>query len=135
MAELARVVRPGGCIVVGALNPRSPWGIAHHADFGAPPWNRAHFFTCAELRALGVPHGRAHLNAALYAPSAFPLLERIGPLLERFGRAVPMWGAFQVLVVERSPTDERRASLSARLCIGGAGVRAARCRDTGRKPR
>jgi SAM-dependent methyltransferase len=104
MAELARVVRPGGRIVVGALNPRSPWGVTHHAEFGSPPWNAARFFTRDELRALGAPHGRVHLNAVLYAPNSFPLLGLIGPLLEQIGRAVPMWGAFQVLVVERRPT-------------------------------
>jgi SAM-dependent methyltransferase len=104
MAELARVVRPGGRIVVGALNPCSPWGIAHHAEFGSPPWNAAHFFTRTELRALGAPHGRVHLDAALYAPRSFPLLGLIGPLVEQFGRAVPIWGAFQVLVVERAAT-------------------------------
>ncbi|MHB2029683.1 MAG: class I SAM-dependent methyltransferase, partial [Acidimicrobiales bacterium] len=26
-AELARVTRPGGRIIVGSLNPRSPWGL------------------------------------------------------------------------------------------------------------
>jgi ubiquinone/menaquinone biosynthesis C-methylase UbiE len=104
MAELARVVRPGGRIVVGALNQRSPWGVAHHADFGSPPWNAAHFFTRAELRALGTPHGRAHVDAALYAPRVFPLLGLVGSLVEQFGRVVPFWGAFQILVVETDAT-------------------------------
>lgn len=99
MAEMARVVRPGGRIVVGALNPRSAWGVAHRHELTGPPWNAARFLTRAELRALGRGYGRVELRSALYAPGGVPFLGALGPVLEGLGHAVPAWGAFQVLVV------------------------------------
>ena len=43
-AELSRVTRPGGRIVVGALNPRSPWGLRNWRQLRRSPWSGAHFF-------------------------------------------------------------------------------------------
>lgn len=100
MAELARIVRPGGCILIGALNPRSAWGLAHRHDFTARPWNAARFLTRHELYDLAAPYGNATLRSVLYAPGALPLLEFSGPVFERFGRAMPGIGAFRILIVE-----------------------------------
>lgn len=101
VAELARVTRDGGRIVIGALNPHSPWGLANQRRLRAGVWCHARFLGRRELRALGTPHGRTTLHGALYAPGALPCLSRIGPLLETAGRAAPGWGAFQVLAIER----------------------------------
>ncbi len=102
VAELARVTRPGGRLVVGALNIRSRWGLAHRHEFTEPPWNAARFLTRHELRDLGAPYGVARVAGALHAPGPFPGLRIVGPVLELFGRAVPAFGAFQILVVHRS---------------------------------
>ena len=100
-AELARVTRPGGRFIVGALNPASAWGLAHRRRFRRPPWTRARFLTRAALLRLGQRFGSAALSAHLYAPGAFPGLAVAGPVLEAAGRVVPRLGAFQVLVVQR----------------------------------
>jgi ubiquinone/menaquinone biosynthesis C-methylase UbiE len=97
VAEMARVTRPGGRLVVGALNPSSPWGLAHRRRLRGQPWTRARFISRDELRHLAAPYGRATLRAALFAPGAVPGLGLVGPLLEITGRAFPGWGAFQVL--------------------------------------
>lgn len=102
MTELARVVRPAGRIVIGALNTRSPWGLAHRRDFRAPPWNRAVFLTRGQLRSMGARHGRVRLTGALFAPGELPALRVLGASCEFAGRAVPSLGAFQVLVVDRT---------------------------------
>lgn len=123
MAEMARVVRPGGRIVVGALNPRSAWGLAHRHELAEPPWRAARFLARAELRALGRRHGRVELRSALYAPSAVPFLGLVGPLLEGLGHAVPAWGAFQVLVVHTdgvAVAPRRPAGVDARDSGGAA---------------
>jgi ubiquinone/menaquinone biosynthesis C-methylase UbiE len=100
-AELARVTRPGGRVVVGALNRHSPWGIANRHQFDRPPWDTARFITRAALRRLGQPLGTVHLQAALYPPRALPLITTWGPVLEPVGRLVaPRAGAFQVLTID-----------------------------------
>jgi len=101
-AELARVTRPGGRIVIGALNPRSPWGLRHRRQLRRPPWTGAHFLSRSQLLALAHPFGRVTIDAALYAPGAFVGLRRLGPILERLGRPVPALGAFQVVTIETS---------------------------------
>lgn len=102
VGELARVTRPGGRLLVAALNRASPWGLAHHRRLRRPPWTAARFLTRGTLRTLGHAHGTARLQAALYAPSAVPGLPIVGPLLEGLGRPLPWLGAYQLLVVDRS---------------------------------
>jgi SAM-dependent methyltransferase len=101
LAELARVTRNGGRIVIGALNPHSPWGLANRRRLRTGVWCHARFLSRSELQALGTPHGRTSLHGALYAPGVLPGLSRIGPLLETAGRAAPGWGAFQVLAIDK----------------------------------
>ncbi len=113
MAEMARVVRPGGRILIGSLNPRSPWGIVHRHELAEPPWSAARFLARAELRALGQPYGRVELRSSLYALGGVPFLGIVGPLLERLGRVAPAWGGFQVLLVHKDriggvPRPDRR---------------------------
>lgn len=101
LAELARVTRPGGRVVVAALNPASPWGLAHRRRLQRPPWRHARFLTRRQLLALGGAHGRARLHGVLFAPGPLPGLARIGPLLEAAGRPFALLGAFQILVIDR----------------------------------
>jgi SAM-dependent methyltransferase len=100
VAEMARVTRPHGRLVIGTLDPRSPWGLAHRRRLLEAPWSSAHFLGRARLSELGSRHGRVALRSALYAPAAFPGLNVVGPLIEGLGKALPGWGAFQVLTVD-----------------------------------
>ena len=102
LGELARVTRPGGRVVVAALNPNSPWGLAHRRRLRSGTWCSARFLTRRRLRALGSAHGRVRLSGVLYAPNVFPGRRWAGPALEVLGRLAPAGGAFQVLVIERS---------------------------------
>jgi SAM-dependent methyltransferase len=101
LAELARVTRDRGRIVIGALNPHSPWGLANRRLLRTGVWCRGRFLSRRDLQALGTPHGRTSLHGALHAPGVLPGLSRIGPLLETAGRAAPGWGAFQVLAIDK----------------------------------
>lgn len=101
VAELARVTRGGGRIVIGALNPHSPWGLANRRRLRTALWCKARFLRPAALRSLGAPHGHSTLHAALYAPGALPGLPLLGPAFETIGKAAPAWGAFQVLVIDK----------------------------------
>lgn len=102
VAELARITRPGGRVVVGALDRRSPWGLANRDQFDRPPWSGARFLDPAALEGLGRPHGRTRITHALYAPRALPLLGWWGPPLEHVGHRLGLpFAAFHVLTVER----------------------------------
>ena len=104
VAELVRVTRPGGRIVIGALNPHSPWGLANRRRLRSGAWCDARFFSRQSFRELGQPHGRTRLHASLYAPGAIAALRLVGPILEALGRITPRWGAFQVLTVVKDGT-------------------------------
>lgn len=103
VAELARVTRPGGRVVIGALNRRSAWGLARHRQLRRPPWQAARFVTRRQLRALGARHGQVQLHGTLVMPGAVPGSRRAGRFLEAIGwRACPAAGAFQVLTVGKA---------------------------------
>lgn len=107
LAEALRVLRPDGRLVIGALNPRSPWGLAHRRRHARhPAWTEACLRSPRALRRRLPADVGVQRRAALYAPGAIPLLDRLGPLLERAGRLAPDLGAFQVLTIEpeRAPT-------------------------------
>ena len=72
VAELVRVTRPGGRIVIGAPNRRSPWGLARRRRLRRPPWQAARFLARRQLLALGSVQGRVTLQGALFAPGAVP---------------------------------------------------------------
>jgi SAM-dependent methyltransferase len=103
VAELARVTRPGGRVVIGALNRRSPWGLARRRQLRRPPWQAARFLTRRQLRVLGAPHGQVKLHGTLILPGVVLGSRRAGCFLEAIGRrACPATGAFQVLTVEKA---------------------------------
>ena len=99
--ELCRVVRPGGRLVIGALNPRSPWGITHRWALRGLPWEAARFLRRDELCDLARPYGHVTVRGALFAPGAMPGLSWLGPLLEQLGGFMPSVDAFQVITIDR----------------------------------
>lgn len=101
ISEMARVTRPDGHVVVGVLNPRSPWGAAQPLRFRHPPWDTARFVTRRALVALGRPYGDTRIGGFLFAPGV-PLPRSLGQRAEFLGtRLVPARGAFQVLVMTK----------------------------------
>lgn len=101
LAEMARVTGRAGRIVVGALNPRSPWGAWHRRELRAEPWRSARFLSGRDLARLGAPHGMVTLDEGLHAPGVLPGLARWGPAAERLARRVRAPGAFRVMTIER----------------------------------
>lgn len=100
IAELVRVTRPGGRVVIGSLHRLSPWGWWNRRQFAKPPWNTARFLTPDDLEPIARTHGTTSRRYGLYAPAALPGLTQWGPLLERIGRRVaPRHAAFDVVTI------------------------------------
>ncbi len=100
LAELARITRPGGRIVVLALNPRSPWGLLDRPG-RRTPYSTATFLSRNDLRRLGRRHGRTRLQGRLFTAAHPGFLHHLEPLAAVLGRGVPWLGAVQVLVIDK----------------------------------
>jgi SAM-dependent methyltransferase/uridine phosphorylase len=102
IAELVRVTRPDGRIVIGSLNPHSPWGRWNRRQFNEPPWKSARFIERDHLDKIARTHGATSWRAGLFAPTLLPALQRWGPILEQFGRRfATRRAAFEVLTITR----------------------------------
>lgn len=101
VAEMARVTRSPGTVVVGALNTRSAWGLWHRSELRGPPWTEARFLSGPALARLAAPHGAVTVDDTLHAPGMLPGLARWGPCVERLARRARVPGAFRVVTIER----------------------------------
>lgn len=107
VAEMVRVLRPGGALIVGELGRWSTWAAWRRlrAWAGSRTWRAARFWTSAELRELlreaGLVPGRER-GAAFHPPVgvAARLLEPIDPLL---GRATRVGAAFIAVRGDKPP--------------------------------
>jgi SAM-dependent methyltransferase len=88
--EIARVLRPGGRLVIGELGKWSTWAAWRRvrAWLGSRLWRRSRFRTANELRALAEQAGLevTSVRGAIYHPRsavAARLLSRCDPALSR----------------------------------------------------
>ncbi len=105
--EMARVVREGGRVVVGSLNPRSLWGLDHRRQFRDEPWASARFLSRGDLREIGSPWGKTTVSSTLYSSPALAKHRSVAESVEKMGRALPALGAFQVLRI-LTPSRSKR---------------------------
>ena len=51
LAECHRILRPGGCLLIGLVPKESPWGraYAHRGQQGHPFYSAATFYRCSEI--------------------------------------------------------------------------------------
>jgi SAM-dependent methyltransferase len=106
VAEMARVLRPGGVLVVGELGKWSAWAAWRRLRslFGPTIWREARFWSAGDLRSLvgdaGLVPGTVR-GAAFYPPvgAAARVLEPVDPLLGRVTRL----GAAFVAIAARKP--------------------------------
>jgi len=101
--EMARVLRPGGKLVVGVLNGDSPWINARREQEPRDEsvYGSAHFFSPAELRRLfhqSGTFGALTMESCVYIPTEEGEVdERFAARQELLGRLLrPLTGAFLV---------------------------------------
>lgn len=85
LIEMARCIRkPGGAIIVGALNSLAPLNAKRKAD-GEQPYADARLFSPDELAELLAPFGEPEIKTAAFLPNNERLLV-LAPLYELVGR-------------------------------------------------
>jgi ubiquinone/menaquinone biosynthesis C-methylase UbiE len=103
VAEMMRVVAPGGHLVAGVLNRWSLWAWHYRRQTGTV-YAHAHFFSPRELRELLAPYGSVRWRSCVFippwdsgrSPARAALWERLGAALRS------PFGAFLAASVEKS---------------------------------
>ncbi len=99
--EMARVLRPGGRLVLGELGRWSIWAGLRRLRgwFGSPTWKAARFRSSGELRTLAEQAGLSvtALQGAIYYPPATLAARLLAPFDPWFGRLSIFGAAFIAL--------------------------------------
>lgn len=110
--EMARVLRPGGRLVIGELGKRSTWAAQRRIRgwFGSSIWRKGRFRTAGELRALAVEAGLVPtaVRGAIYYPRWGPAARLLAPCDHWFGRWTVIGAAFLALSASK-PADGGKA--------------------------
>lgn len=99
--EMARILKPGGRLVIGELGKWSSWAAQRRIRgwLGSPLWRQARFRTAAELRAHASSAGFAveTLRGAIYYPRCKAAARLLGGCDRLFGRLGTFGAAFLAL--------------------------------------
>ena len=106
VAEMARVLRPGGRLVAGTINAGSRWA-AHYRRQRGSVFQQARFLTPAELDGLLEPYGRVTWHTVLFMPPSYRgQRPGVARLLEWLGRRLlPGRGGFLAAAVQLHETS------------------------------
>jgi len=103
--EMARVLRPGGRLVIGELGKWSAWAAARRVRgwLGSPVWREARFRTARELRAQAEQAGLVveSLRGAIYYPRFNALARLMAPMDSWIGRRTTTGAAFLALRADK----------------------------------
>lgn len=106
--EIARVLKPGGRLVLGDLGRWSLWAASRRirSRLGlAPMWQAATFRSARELEALlqGAGLRSEHMSGAVYFPRSAPIAGAMAPLDPLLGELTTFGAAFVAIPCEKDP--------------------------------
>ncbi|HEV2229034.1 MAG TPA: class I SAM-dependent methyltransferase [Steroidobacteraceae bacterium] len=101
MSEIVRVLRPGGCLVLGELGRWSLWAVIRRVRswLGAATWKAARFRTAGELRTLAERAGLCvtRVRGAIFYPPVGLCARALAPLDPWLTRLTTAGAAFVAL--------------------------------------
>jgi SAM-dependent methyltransferase len=104
-AEMARVLRPGGLLVIGELGRWSLWAARRRIRgwLGSALWRAASFHSAGDLRRAAERAGLAveAVRGAVFHPPSATLARLTAPLDARLGRRTTFGAAFIALAARR----------------------------------
>ncbi len=111
--EMARVLRPGGRLVIGELGKWSSWAAARRLRgwLGSPLWRKGRFRSAKELRALAEQAGLvpAPVRGAVYYPRFQIAAKALAPFDPAFSRLTTAGAAFLALsAVKRAAAPDAK---------------------------
>jgi len=118
--EMARVLRPGGIVVIGELGRYSPWAFVRRVRgwFGDRFWREAHFWTAKELRRLvnSAKLEFGEVRGAVYYPPSITIAKLLAPLDKALSKVTSTGAAFLCIRASKPPSsDEARERLTTGL--------------------
>ncbi len=103
--EMARVLRPGGRLVIGDLGKWSSWAVRRRIRgwLGAALWRGARFRTAGALAALARGAGLAVVatNGAIFFPPCTALARRMAPIDPVLGEVTTLGAAFVTVLATK----------------------------------
>lgn len=112
--EIARVLRPGGVLVIGELGKWSLWAAARRvrAWFGSKLWRRGRFRTASGLRSLASGAGLvpAIVHGSIYYPRWEWVARRLAPYDIALSRLTTFGAAFLALTAVKPATTGKSGS-------------------------
>lgn len=105
VAEMARVLKPGGQLIIGDLGRWSLWALRRRLRgwLGDPTWRAALFRTAAELRKLVEAAGLTviEVRGAVYYPPNAAAAQLLAPVDPWLGRITTLAAAFIAVSAEK----------------------------------
>ncbi len=105
LREMARVLRPGGRLVVGELGRWSAWAAKRRVRgwLGSRVWRQARFRTAAELQTLACEAGlvETEVLGAIYYPPLGLAARMLAPIDRKLAAVTTVGAAFLVLSAEK----------------------------------